>query len=136
MGNGACIPGLVLDAVGANSVRRKVRGSNLAQPVIPFWSASFQAHGQISLIDSCRGAFRGLELTTLYVPALKSTGLLDLSSPRGPAKAGELMKTKQRVTPVSVYRQIRKEMPKPTQAFRSKVVFKSSGRKAWKRELD
>jgi hypothetical protein len=46
------------------------------------------------------------------------------------------MKTKQRVTPVSVYRQIRKEMPKPTQAFRSKVVFKSSSRKAWKRELD
>lgn len=35
---------LVLDAVGANSVRRKVRGSNLAQPVIPFRSATTLEH--------------------------------------------------------------------------------------------
>ena len=35
---------LVLDAVGANSVRRKVRGSNLAQPVIPFSSAIILEH--------------------------------------------------------------------------------------------
>lgn len=41
---GTRIPGLVLDAVGANSVRRKVRGSNLAQPVIPFWSATTLEH--------------------------------------------------------------------------------------------
>ena len=34
----------MLDAVGANSVRRKVRGSNLAQPVVPFWSATTLEH--------------------------------------------------------------------------------------------
>ena len=44
VGNGARIPGLVLDAVGANSVRRKVRGSNLAQPVVPFSSAIILEH--------------------------------------------------------------------------------------------
>ena len=41
---GTRIPGLVLDAVGANSVRRKVRGSNLAQPVIPFRPATTLEH--------------------------------------------------------------------------------------------
>jgi hypothetical protein len=46
------------------------------------------------------------------------------------------MKNKQRLTAVNVYRQIRKDMPKPTRAFQSRVVFKSSNRKAWKRELD
>jgi len=46
------------------------------------------------------------------------------------------MKTKQRLTSATVHRLIRKEMPKPTQAFRSRVVFKPSSRKAWKRELD
>ena len=44
LGKGPRIPGLVLDAVGANSVRRKVRGSNLAQPVIPFRSATTLEH--------------------------------------------------------------------------------------------
>lgn len=46
------------------------------------------------------------------------------------------MKNKQRLTTATVHRLIRKEMPRPTRAFRSQVVFKSSNRKAWKRELD
>ena len=46
------------------------------------------------------------------------------------------MKTKLKVTALTVYKQVRKDMPKPTRAFRSLVVFKASSRKAWKRELE
>ena len=46
------------------------------------------------------------------------------------------MKTKLKVTASQVRQSVRKPIPQPTRVFRSRVVFKSSNRKAWKRELD
>ena len=46
------------------------------------------------------------------------------------------MRKLERITSAKVYQAVRKAMPKPTRAFRSKVVFKASSRKVWKQELE
>ena len=46
------------------------------------------------------------------------------------------MRKPKRITSAKVYQAVRKAMPKPTRAFRSRVVFKASSRKVWKQELE
>ncbi len=46
------------------------------------------------------------------------------------------MRKTKRITSAKVYQAVRKAMPKPTRAFRCRVVFNASSRKAWKQELE
>ena len=46
------------------------------------------------------------------------------------------MRKLERITSAKGYQAVRKAMPKPTRAFRSRVVFKASSRKVWKQELE
>ena len=46
------------------------------------------------------------------------------------------MRKLERITSAKVYQAVRKAMPKPTRAFRCRVVFDASSRKVWKQELE